>query len=216
VGTIEFLVDKDLNYFFMEMNTRIQVEHPITEEAYEVDLVKDQIRVAMGEKLTYKQEDLQPKWASIECRINAEDVEHDFRPTPGKITALHIPGGPGVRVDRAVYTTYMIPPNYDSMIAKLIVRARTREEALIRMRHCLDEFIVEGVPTTIPFHQDIFRHPDFIAGNYDNTFLETKFDEIHNLRNKEKEQVQLTIKRSAEMLESEKETVAVGSEDKDK
>jgi len=168
----------------------------------------------MDEKLTYKQEDLQPKWASIECRINAEDVEHDFRPTPGKITALHIPGGPGVRVDRAVYTTYMIPQYYDSMIAKLIVRARTREEALIRMRHCLDEFIVEGVPTTIPFHQDIFRHPDFIAGNYDNTFLETKFDEIHDLRMKE--QVQLTIKRSAEMLESEKETVTVGSEDKDK
>lgn len=212
VGTIEFLVDSDLNFFFMEMNTRIQVEHPITEESYEVDLVKDQIKVAMGEKLTYKQEELKPKWASIECRINAEDVNHDFRPTPGKITALHIPGGPGIRVDRAVYTSYVIPPFYDSMIAKLIVKARTREEALIRMRHCLDEFIVEGVPTTVPFHQDIFRHPDFIAGNYDNTFLETKFDEISGMMEKEKEQVQLTLKRSAESLEKAKEIVTVGSE----
>ena len=214
VGTIEFLVDSNLNYYFMEMNTRIQVEHPVTEEAYEVDLVKDQLRVAMGEKLTYKQEDLKPKWAVIECRINAEDVEHDFRPTPGKITALHIPGGPGVRVDRAVYTSYMIPPYYDSMIAKLIVKARTREEALIKMRYCLDEFIVEGVPTTIPFHQDIFRHPEFIAGNYDNTFLETKFDEIHDLRMKE--QVQLTIKRPAEEIIDDKVVVAVGSEENEK
>jgi len=178
------------------MNTRIQVEHPVTEEAYELDLVQDQIRVALGETLKYKQEDIKLKWAVIECRINAEDVEHDFRPTPGTITALHLPGGPGVRVDRAVYTGYNIPPFYDSMIAKLIVKARTREDAIKRMRRCLDEFIVEGVPTTVPFHQEIFQHPDFLAGDYDNTFLETKFrakspaqDENHT---------ELTIKRAGE------------------
>ncbi len=174
-GTIEFLVDDDHNFYFMEMNTRIQVEHPITEEAYEVDLVQDQIRVALGEKLTYRQEDIVPKWASIECRINAEDVEKDFRPSPGQILAIHVPGGPGVRVDKAVYAGYFIPPYYDSMIAKLIVRARTRNEAIIKMRHCLEEFVVEGVPTTIPFHQEIFRHPDFIAGKYSTAFLETSF-----------------------------------------
>ncbi|MFQ5453254.1 MAG: acetyl-CoA carboxylase biotin carboxylase subunit [Candidatus Zixiibacteriota bacterium] len=175
VGTIEFLVDEDLKYYFMEMNTRIQVEHPVTEEAYEIDLLKDQIKVARGEKLEYRQEDLIPKWASIECRINAEDVEKDFRPTPGKLTGLHIPGGPGVRVDRAVYTGYTIPPYYDSMLAKLIVKGRTREQAILKMKNALQEFIVEGVPTTIPFHQEIFEHPDFIAGKYDIAFLETKF-----------------------------------------
>ena len=175
VGTIEFLVDEDRNFYFMEMNTRIQVEHPITEEAYEVDLLKDQIRVAMGEKLTYKQEEIIPKWASIECRINAEDVEKDFRPTPGKITAIHIPGGPGVRVDKAVYAGYTIPPFYDSMIAKLIVRGRNRNDALVKMRHALSEFIVQGIPTTVPFHLEIFNHPDFIAGNYDTSFIETRF-----------------------------------------
>ena len=174
-GTIEFLVDADRNFYFMEMNTRIQVEHPVTEEAYEVDLVKDQIRVAMGEKLNYRQEDLVSKWAVIECRINAEDVEKDFRPTPGRLEALHVPGGPGVRVDRAVYTGYTIPPYYDSMIAKLIVKARTREEALVKTRIALEEFIVEGVPTTVPFHREIFQHPDFISGNYDIAFLETRF-----------------------------------------
>jgi acetyl-CoA carboxylase biotin carboxylase subunit len=175
VGTIEFLVDNEYNFYFMEMNTRIQVEHPVTEEAYEVDLLKDQLRVALGEKLTHRQEELQPRWASIECRINAEDVQKDFRPTPGKITGLHIPGGPGVRVDRAVYTGYLIPPYYDSMIAKLIVKARTREEAVKRMRNSLDEFIIEGIPTTIPFHQEIFSLPDFIAGRYDLAFLEERF-----------------------------------------
>jgi acetyl-CoA carboxylase biotin carboxylase subunit len=174
-GTVEFLVDNNRSFYFMEMNTRIQVEHPVTEEAFEVDLVKDQLKVAMGEKLCYKQQDLVHKWASIECRVNAEDVEKDFRPTPGQITALHVPGGPGIRVDRAVYTSYPIPPYYDSMIAKLIVRARTREQAVIKMRHALEEFIVEGVPTTIPFHQEIFEHPDFIAGDYDIGFLENKF-----------------------------------------
>ncbi len=175
VGTIEFLVNDNLDFYFMEMNTRIQVEHPVTEEAYEVDLVKDQLQVALGEKLTYRQEELQPRWAAIECRINAEDVTKDFRPTPGTITGLHIPGGPGVRVDRAVYTGYVIPPYYDSMIGKLVVKGRTRQEAVIRMRHSLDEFIVEGVPTTIPFHQEVFRHPDFVAGKYDLAFVERHF-----------------------------------------
>jgi acetyl-CoA carboxylase biotin carboxylase subunit len=175
VGTIEFLVDNDLNFYFMEMNTRIQVEHPITEEAYEVDLVQDQIRVALGEKLTYRQEDIVPKWHSIECRVNAEDVEKEFRPTPGRIEAIHVPGGPGVRVDKAVYAGYTMPPYYDSMMAKLIVKARTRERAIAKMRHALDEFVVQGIPTTIPFHQQIFSHPDFVAGKYDTSFIETKF-----------------------------------------
>jgi acetyl-CoA carboxylase biotin carboxylase subunit len=163
-GTMEFLVDVNHNYYFMEMNT-----------AFEVDLVKDQIKVAMGEKLNYIQEDIKHKWACIECRINAEDVEKDFRPTPGKLTGLHIPGGPGVRVDRAVYTGYSIPPYYDSMIAKLIVKGRTRQEVLQKVRIALDEFIVEGIPTTIPFHKEIFNHPDFIAGDYDIAFLESRF-----------------------------------------
>jgi acetyl-CoA carboxylase biotin carboxylase subunit len=172
VGTIEFLVQADLSYYFMEMNTRIQVEHPVTEEAFEIDLVVEQIRIAMGEKLSFRQEDLKPRWAVIECRINAEDVTKDFRPAPGKITGLHIPGGPGVRVDRAVYTGYSIPPYYDSMIGKLITKGRTREQALRRMRNALDEFIIEGIPTTIPFHQELLRQPKFCSGDYDLTFLE--------------------------------------------
>jgi acetyl-CoA carboxylase biotin carboxylase subunit len=196
VGTIEFLVDDDHNFYFMEMNTRIQVEHPVTEEAFEVDLVKDQLKVALGEKLTYRQEELRHKWAAIECRINAEDVEKDFRPSPGEITALHIPGGLGVRVDRAIYTGYLIPPYYDSMIAKLIVKARTREEAVVRMRRCLDEFIVEGVPTTVSFHQEIFDHPDFIAGNYNVSFLETLFRKPSEVA--EEEKVSVTVKRAGE------------------
>jgi len=172
VGTVEFLVDADRNFYFMEMNTRIQVEHPVTEEAYEVDLVRDQIRVALGEEIKYRQEEMLPKWAVIECRVNAEDVDNDFRPMPGRIDAIHIPGGPGVRVDKAVYAGYFIPPYYDSMIAKLIVKGRTREEAIIRMRRCLDEFIVEGVPTTIPIHREILMNPDFVAGNYSTSFIE--------------------------------------------
>jgi acetyl-CoA carboxylase biotin carboxylase subunit len=178
VGTIEFLVDNDLNFYFMEMNTRIQVEHPITEESYEVDLIQNQIKVAMGEKIEFEQEKIIPKWASIECRINAEDVEKDFRPTPGQITAIHIPGGPGVRIDKAVYAGYTIPPFYDSMIAKLIVRARTRGEAIAKMLHCLDEFIIEGIPTTIDFHKLILTHPDFIAGKYDTSFVEKHFKDV--------------------------------------
>lgn len=194
VGTIECLVDHQLNFYFMEMNTRIQVEHPITEEAYEVDLVKDQIRVALGEKIIYNQEELKPKWHAIEARINAEDVEHDFRPTPGTVEALHIPGGPGVRVDKAVYAGYRIPPYYDSMIAKLIVKGRTRQEAIRKMRCTLDEFIVQGVPTTIPIHQQIFEHPDFIAGKYDTSFLEHFFSR----KNSETQKRAVTLKRPGE------------------
>lgn len=183
-GTMEFLVDADRKFYFMEMNTRIQVEHPVTEEAFEVDLVKDQIKVALGQKLNYVQDELKHKWAVIEMRINAEDVEKDFRPTPGVITGLHVPGGPNVRVDRAVYTTYMIPPHYDSMIAKLIVKGRTRDEALVKARNALDEFVVEGIPTTVPFHREIMDHPDFIAGKYDIAFLDTKFKKQRAAKNK--------------------------------
>ncbi len=172
VGTMEFLVDADFNFYFMEMNTRIQVEHPITEESYEVDLVREQIRIAMGQKLSFKQEDLKPKWVSIECRINAEDPDKDFRPGPGEITGLHVPGGFGVRIDKAVYTGYTIPPFYDSMIAKLIVRAKTRGEAIKKMLCALDEFIVEGVPTTISIHKKILKDPSFVSGKYDISFLE--------------------------------------------
>ena len=175
VGTIEFLVDDKKNFYFMEMNTRIQVEHPVTEEAYEIDLVKEQIRIALGEKLSVKQEQLVPKWAVIECRINAEDPDKDFRPGPGKITGMHVPGGYGVRVDKAVYTGYTIPPFYDSMIAKLITRGKTRLDAIRKMRNALDEFIIEGVPTTIPFHQRIFELPEFVAGDYDISFVETVY-----------------------------------------
>ena len=176
VGTMEFLVDAELNFYFMEMNTRIQVEHPITEESYEVDLVKEQIRIAMGEKLSFKQDELKPKWAAIECRINAEDPDKDFRPGPGEITGLHVPGGFGVRIDKAVYTGYTIPPFYDSMIAKLIVRAKTRPEAIKKMLCALDEFIVEGVPTTISIHKKILNNPEFVSGKYDISFLENMIE----------------------------------------
>ncbi|HWR83991.1 MAG TPA: acetyl-CoA carboxylase biotin carboxylase subunit [Candidatus Deferrimicrobium sp.] len=196
VGTVEFLVDADRNFYFMEMNTRIQVEHPVTEEAYEIDLVKDQFRVALGERLSYRQEELIPKWAVIECRINAEDVEKDFRPTPGTLTALHIPGGPGVRVDRAVYTGYAVPPYYDSLLAKLIVKARTREEAVVRMSRSLDEFIVEGVPTTVALHRQICTHPDFIAGVYNLGFLESYSRQAADAADAAKEV--LTLVREAE------------------
>ncbi len=170
-GTMEFLVDRDQNFYFMEMNTRIQVEHPITEEATELDLVKEQIKVAAGEKLSIHQEDVILKWHAIECRINAEDPEKDFRPTPGKISYLYIPGGPGVRVDTAVYSGYTIPPYYDSMIAKLIVRDRTRTSAINKMLNALEEFVVEGIPTTVGFHKKILSHSDFISGEYDTSFI---------------------------------------------
>lgn len=169
-GTIEFLVDKHKNFYFMEMNTRIQVEHPITEEVVDFDLIREQILVAAGQKISGK--NYMPKLHSIECRINAEDPMNDFRPSPGKITTLHMPGGHGVRLDTHVYGGYVIPPNYDSMIAKLITTAQTREEAINKMRRALDEFVIEGIKTTIPFHRQLMDHPDYLAGNYTTKFME--------------------------------------------
>ncbi|TXD47735.1 acetyl-CoA carboxylase biotin carboxylase subunit [Polaribacter sp. IC073] len=169
-GTVEFLVDKHRNFFFMEMNTRIQVEHPITEEVVNYDLIREQILVAAGVPISGK--NYYPKMHSIECRINAEDPYSNFRPAPGKITTFHAPGGHGIRIDTHVYAGYMIPPNYDSMIAKLITTAQTREEAINKMKRALDEFVIEGVKTTIPFHRQLMDHPDYIAGNYTTKFME--------------------------------------------
>jgi len=169
-GTVEFLVDKHRNFYFMEMNTRIQVEHPITEQVIDFDLIREQILVASGVAISGK--DYFPNLHSIECRINAEDPFNDFRPSPGKITTLHSPGGHGVRLDTHVYAGYIIPPNYDSMIAKLITTAQTREEAIFKMKRALDEFVIEGIKTTIPFHRQLMDHPDYIAGNYTTKFME--------------------------------------------
>lgn len=169
-GTIEFLVDDDLNFYFMEMNTRIQVEHPVTEESLHIDLIKEQIRIAAGEKITLRQK--QPLFHAIECRINAEDPENDFRPSPGIITSLHFPGGHGVRVDSHIYDGYKIPQYYDSLLAKLITFAPTRMESIQKMRRALDEFIIEGVKTTIPFHKKMMENKDFIEGNIDTKYLE--------------------------------------------
>jgi len=169
-GTVEFLVDKHKNFYFMEMNTRIQVEHPITEQVIDFDLIREQITVAAGIPISGKH--YLPKLHSIECRINAEDPYNDFRPSPGKITNLHVPGGHGVRLDTHVYSGYIIPPFYDSMIAKLITTAQTREEAINKMKRALDEFIIEGIKTTIPFHRQLMDHPDYVAGNYTTKFME--------------------------------------------
>lgn len=169
-GTVEFLVDKHRNFYFMEMNTRIQVEHPITEEVVDYDLIREQILVAAGVPISGK--NYKPQLHSIECRINAEDPYNGFRPAPGKITSYHAPGGHGVRIDTHVYAGYMIPPNYDSMISKLIVTAQTREEAINKMKRALDEYVIEGVKTTIPFHRQLMDHPDYVAGNYTTKFME--------------------------------------------
>jgi acetyl-CoA carboxylase biotin carboxylase subunit len=178
-GTIEFLVDKFGKFYFMEMNTRIQVEHCVTEDVTDTDLVKEQILVAAGQKLSFGI--LEPARCSMEVRINAEDPAHGFRPSAGKITQLHFPGGKGVRVDSHVYTGYSIPPNYDSMIAKLIVTGRTREEVLNRMKRCLQEFVIEGVKTTIPFHLKLMDDAGFRAGNFTTKYLETfDFDSLKN------------------------------------
>jgi len=171
VGTVEFLVDKQNNFYFMEMNTRIQVEHPVTEMITGVDIIREQIRSAAGLPLRYKQEDIKINGHAIECRINAEDP-HKFTPCPGKITAYHPPGGLGVRVDSFVYDQYTVVPYYDSMIAKLIVHAETREDAIKRMARALDEYIIEGIKTTILFHKIIMTNKDFIEGNIDTSFLE--------------------------------------------
>ncbi len=170
-GTVEFLVDKHRNFYFMEMNTRIQVEHPITEEVVDYDLICEQIKVATGIKITGK--NYYPQLHAIECRINAEDPYNDFRPSPGRITNFHAPGGHGVRIDTHVYANYSIPPNYDSMIAKLITVAQTREEAISKMRRALEEFVIEGVKTTIPFHLQLMKNEDFINGNYTTKFMES-------------------------------------------
>jgi acetyl-CoA carboxylase biotin carboxylase subunit len=171
-GTIEFLVDSQLNYYFMEMNTRIQVEHPVTEMVYNVDLIKEQILVAAGEKLSLRQKDIKPVGHAIECRINAEDPENNFMPSPGEITSLYQPGGPGTRVDTHIYASYKIPPYYDSLIAKLIVHGRDRKEAIGRLKRALDEFVVEGIKTTIPFHQFVINTPEFQSGDFDTHFIE--------------------------------------------
>ncbi|MEO5775675.1 MAG: acetyl-CoA carboxylase biotin carboxylase subunit [Flavobacterium sp.] len=170
-GTVEFLVDKHRNFYFMEMNTRIQVEHPITEQVIDYDLIREQILVAAGVPISGK--NYLPQLHSIECRINAEDPYNDFRPSPGKITVLHAPGGHGVRLDTHVYAGYTIPPNYDSMIAKLITTAQTREEAINKMKRALDEFYIEGIKTTIPFHRQLMDEPDYVAGNYTTKFMES-------------------------------------------
>ncbi len=170
-GTIEFLVDKDRNFYFMEMNTRIQVEHPITEQVIDYDLIREQILVAAGVPISGK--NYTPQLHAIECRINAEDPYNDFRPSPGKITVLHAPGGHGVRLDTHVYAGYTIPPHYDSLIAKLITTAQTREEAINKMRRALEEFVIEGVKTTIPFHRQLMDNPDYVSGSYTTAFMDT-------------------------------------------
>ena len=173
-GTVEFLVDKNRNFYFMEMNTRIQVEHPITEQVIDFDLIREQIKVAYG--IPISGNNYIPKMHSIECRINAEDIDNDFRPCPGKINTLHFPGGHGIRLDTHVYSGYVIPPYYDSMIAKLITTAQTRKEAINKMKRALDEFLIEGVKTTIPFHSRLMENTDFISGNYTTKFIENYSD----------------------------------------
>jgi acetyl-CoA carboxylase, biotin carboxylase subunit len=171
VGTIEFLVDKHRNFYFMEMNTRIQVEHCVTEEVTNFDLIKEQIKIASGESISGQ--NYIPSMHAIECRINAEDPYHDFRPSPGRITVLHTPGGHGIRVDSHVYAGYAIPPFYDSMIAKIIAVARTRDEAINTMSRALSEYVIEGVKTTIPFHQQLMKNEDFRKGNFTTKFMES-------------------------------------------
>ena len=170
-GTIEFLVDKNRKFYFMEMNTRIQVEHPITEQVIDYDLIREQIKIANGEAISGK--NYFPNLCSIECRINAEDPFNDFMPNPGRILNLHLPGGHGIRIDTHVYSGYVIPPHYDSMIAKLITTAQTREEAINNMQRALDEFLIEGVNTTIHFHQKVMAHPKFLSGKYTTKFMDT-------------------------------------------
>ena len=173
-GTVEFLVDSDKNFYFMEMNTRIQVEHPITEMVTGIDLVIEQIRIAAGEELKKTQKDIGFKGHSIECRINAENPSKNFMPSPGKINELNLPGGNGIRVDTAIYSGYIIPPNYDSMIAKIIVHGVNRNEAISKMKRALEELVIDGIDTNRDFLFDIIRNPDFIRGNYDTSFIEKK------------------------------------------
>lgn len=173
LGTMEFILDPEGNFHFMEMNTRIQVEHTVTEELVDMDLIKEQIRLAWGEALGYSQAEIQFNGHALECRINAEDPEKGFMPNPGKITSFHVPGGHGVRVDTHAYAQYVIPPHYDSMIAKVITHGRNRQESILKMQRALEEFIVEGVATTIPFHQKILSNAEFQAGKYDTGFADS-------------------------------------------
>ena len=173
-GTVEFLVDKDGNYYFMEMNTRIQVEHPITEMRTGIDIVKEQIKIAAGEELKFKQKDVEFKGHSIECRINAENPSKNFMPCPGKIEGLHLPGGNGIRIDSAIYDGYIIPPNYDSMIAKVITFGNTRNEAISKMKRALEEVVIEGIETNRDFLFDIIKDPNFIRGKFDTSFIKNK------------------------------------------
>ena len=186
-GTIEFLVDNKRNFYFMEMNTRVQVEHPVTEELTGVDIVSEQIKIAAGEKLSVTQEEVTFRGHVIECRINAEDPLKGFRPSPGKITSFNLPGGNGVRIDTHAYAQYNIPPFYDSMIGKLIVRGKDRNDAIRKTLTALDEFIIEGVPTTIDFHKQILSHPNFVAGRFDTSFIETHLREEAGLPKQEAE-----------------------------
>ncbi len=171
VGTVEFIVSPDGNIYFMEINTRVQVEHPVTEAVTGIDIIKEQIKLAAGLPLEFKQSQIRPSGHAIECRINAEDSDR-FIPSPGKINFLFLPGGPGVRIDTAIYNGYVIPSQYDSLIAKLIVHGKDRPEAIVRMRRALDEFIIDGVKTTLPFHKKVFDHPDFIKGEFNTNFVE--------------------------------------------
>ena len=175
-GTIEFLVDKHKNFYFMEMNTRIQVEHPVTEWVTGVDIVKEQLLIASGKKLNYSQSDIEVKGHAIECRINAENPEKNFMPCPGTITDLNLPGGNGVRIDTAVYTGYKIPPVYDSMIAKIIVHAENREAAIAKMKSALEECVIDGVDTNIDFLYQILENENFINGDFDTSFIKKEFD----------------------------------------
>ncbi|MDP8219690.1 MAG: acetyl-CoA carboxylase biotin carboxylase subunit [Candidatus Theseobacter exili] len=171
-GTVEFLLDKHGRYYFMEMNTRVQVEHPVTEEVTDVDIIEEQIRIAAGEHLRIEQKAVKINGWAFECRINAENVDKGFQPMPGTITGLHFPGGKGIRLDTHIYQGYSIPPHYDSMIGKLIASGRTREEAIARMNRALDEFVIEGIPTTIQFHKQIFNDPNFCSGNYSTHYVD--------------------------------------------
>ncbi|MDD5136454.1 MAG: acetyl-CoA carboxylase biotin carboxylase subunit [Candidatus Omnitrophica bacterium] len=175
-GTIEFLLDEDNSFYFMEMNTRIQVEHPITETVTGIDLIKEQIRIAAGERIRYKQEDIKFFGNAIECRINAEDPDNEFMPSPGKITTLHLPGGRGVRLDTHVYPGYDIPPYYDSMIGKLIVHGHDRTDAINIAKRALDEFVIEPIKTTIPFHKNVMNNPAFLRGKFSTDFVEKLFE----------------------------------------
>lgn len=183
-GTIEFLLEKDGKFYFMEMNTRIQVEHPVTEWVTGVDLVKEQIRIASGQPLSYRQEDIHLTGHAIECRINAENPSKGFRPSPGTITDMYFPGGKGIRIDSAVYSGYTVQPYYDSMIAKLIVWAKNRNEAIRKMQSALGEVIIEGIDTNVDYQYEILNHPDFLSGNIDVEFIERMEEELSR---KEKE-----------------------------